>query len=175
MADSICVVCDWLLPADKHDWLVRGVCERKFPLDYSDLTVTVQSWVNDCAIPGRKGPAMAAALMRYSVILTTWFWYESENIYKKGLFPKFQLIPILHFQVMHDLCCFIAPIDYCVEFSQNRRPDFLWNCSHFILKCLQPNSFREMCFLEKSYKKMHKIQILTILRAPYIQNQGECL
>ena len=44
-------------------------------------------------------------------------WHESEDINKKSLFPKFQLLPILHFQV--NLCmiivCFIAPIDYCVE------------------------------------------------------------
>ena len=26
-------------------------------------------------------------------------WYESEDINKKSLFPKFQLIPILRFQV----------------------------------------------------------------------------
>ena len=42
-------------------------------------------------------------------------WYESEDINQKSLFPKFQLIPILHFQVMHDYVYFIAPIDYCIE------------------------------------------------------------
>ena len=43
-------------------------------------------------------------------------WHESEDINKKkSLFPKFQLIPILHFQVMRDNVWFIAPIDYCVE------------------------------------------------------------
>ena len=42
-------------------------------------------------------------------------WYESEDINKKSLFPKFQLIPILHFRVMHDYVGFIAPIGYCVE------------------------------------------------------------
>ena len=39
-------------------------------------------------------------------------------VYKKSLFPKFYLIPILRFQVMHDYhLYFIAPIaiDYCVE------------------------------------------------------------
>ena len=33
-------------------------------------------------------------------------------------FPKFQLIPILHFPSsydMHDYVYFIAPIDYCVK------------------------------------------------------------
>ena len=42
-------------------------------------------------------------------------WHESEDINNKSLFPKFQLIPISHFQVKHDYVCFIAPIDYCVE------------------------------------------------------------
>ena len=42
-------------------------------------------------------------------------WYESEDINKKSLFPKFQLIPILHFRVMYDYVRFIAPIGYCVE------------------------------------------------------------
>ena len=93
---------------------------------------------------------------------------------KKSLFPKFQLIPILHFQVMHDVC-FTAPTDdpYCVDLSLVDKT-FCENCSHFILKWLQPNSFGEMCFLE-SYEKMHKIQILKILRAPSIWNQGVCL
>ena len=42
-------------------------------------------------------------------------WYESDDTNKKSLFPKFQLIPILHFWVMHDYVRFIAPIGYCVE------------------------------------------------------------
>ena len=42
-------------------------------------------------------------------------WHESEGINQKSLFPKFQLIPILRFQVMHDYVCFIALIDYSVE------------------------------------------------------------
>ena len=42
-------------------------------------------------------------------------WHESEDENKKSLFPKFQLLPILRFQVMHDYVWFIAPIDYCVE------------------------------------------------------------
>ena len=41
--------------------------------------------------------------------------HESEDINKKSLFPKFQLIPSSNFQVMHDYVCFIAPIDYCVK------------------------------------------------------------
>ena len=46
--------------------------------------------------------------------LTPW-WHESENINKRSLNPKFRLISILHFQVMHDYVWFIAPIDYCVR------------------------------------------------------------
>ena len=42
-------------------------------------------------------------------------WHESGDVNKKSLFPKFQLIPIWRFQVMHDYVCFTAPIDYCVE------------------------------------------------------------
>ena len=42
-------------------------------------------------------------------------WHESEDISKKNLFPKFQLIPVSRFKVMHDYVCFIAPIDHCVE------------------------------------------------------------
>ena len=42
-------------------------------------------------------------------------WHESEDINEKIIFPKFQLIPILQFQVMHNHVCFIAPIVYCVE------------------------------------------------------------
>ena len=41
--------------------------------------------------------------------------HEPEDINKKSLFPKFQLIPIVRFHVMHDFVCFNAPIDYCVE------------------------------------------------------------
>ena len=41
--------------------------------------------------------------------------HKSEDINKKSLFPQFQLIPILRFQVMRDYVCFIAPIEYCVE------------------------------------------------------------
>ena len=42
-------------------------------------------------------------------------WHESEDINEKSLFPKFQLIQILCFQVMHDYVCFIAPIDYLLN------------------------------------------------------------
>ena len=46
-------------------------------------------------------------------------WHELEDINKKkkkkSLFPKFQFIPTLRFQVMHDFVWFIAPIDFRVE------------------------------------------------------------
>ena len=42
-------------------------------------------------------------------------WHEWEDINKESVFPKFQLILILRFQVMHDYVWFIAPIDYSVE------------------------------------------------------------
>ena len=72
-------------------------------------------------------------------------WHYSEDINKRSLFPKFQVIPIWHFQVMRDHLCFIAPIDNCVELSLMDKT-FCENCSHFILKWLQHNSFGEMCF-----------------------------
>ena len=36
---------------------------------------------------------------------------------------------------------------------------------------IQPFSFGEMCFLQETYEKMEKIQILKILIVPSIQNQ----
>ena len=72
---------------------------------------------------------------------------------------------------MHVCVRFIAPIDYCVELSLVDRT-FCENCSHFILKRLQPNSFVEMGFSEESYINIQKIQIL---RVPSIQNQGVSL
>ena len=43
----------------------------------------------------------------------------------QSLFRKFQLIPILRFQVMHDYMCFIAPRDYCVKIIKSHVQDFL--------------------------------------------------
>ena len=42
---------------------------------------------------------------------------KSEDINMKSLFPKFQLIPILHLQVMHDFVVFHCSIYYCVELN----------------------------------------------------------
>ena len=70
------------------------------------------------------------------------------------------------FHCSHRLLCWI---------KSRVRDFFCENCSHFILKWFQPNSFGELCFLEESYWNMQKIQILKILRAPSIQHQWVCL
>ena len=62
-------------------------------------------------------------------------WHESEDINKKILFPKFQLIQNLHFQVMHDYVWFIAFIDYCVEWSLVCET-FLWKLLLFHTKMI---------------------------------------
>ena len=60
------------------------------------------------------------SLKEYSLILTTSFnGMNQADVNNKYLFPKFYLIPILHFQVVLGFLCFIktfiAPIEYCVE------------------------------------------------------------
>ena len=40
-------------------------------------------------------------------------WHESEDIYKKGLFPKFQSIPSLRLQVKHDYVHWYSSILLC--------------------------------------------------------------
>ena len=82
--------------------------------------------------------------------------YESGNIYKWSLFPKFQLILILCLwnlfpkfqlililclQVMHDLICvFHCYTDYCVELII-MYDNLCENWTHFILKWFQRNYF----------------------------------
>ena len=48
-------------------------------------------------------------LKEYSVILLISFYDMNQKIINKWLLPKFQLIPILHLQVMYDFYvhCFI--------------------------------------------------------------------
>ena len=58
-------------------------------------------------------------------------WHESEDVNKKCLFPKFQLIPILRFPVMHDYVYFTAPIDYCVDMNSLVSETFLWKLLSF--------------------------------------------
>ena len=43
---------------------------------------------------------------------------------------------------------------------------FCENCSHFVLKWFQSNTFGEMCFLEESYENMQKNQILKFWERP---------
>ena len=80
-------------------------------------------------------------------------WHDSKDINKKSLLQKFELILILCLQVMHNYVWFITPIDCCVELIILDKT-FCENCSHFIKKWFQPNSFAEICFLEERYKKM---------------------
>ena len=70
-------------------------------------------------------------LKSYSVILTAPFYDIFRRYTQKSLFPKFWLIPILCFQVVHDYVCFIALIDYCVELRLADKT-FGENCSHFM-------------------------------------------
>ena len=45
----------------------------------------------------------------------TFLWHESEDMNRKILLPKFQLIPILRLQVMHDYVYWHCSIDYCLN------------------------------------------------------------
>ena len=73
----------------------------------------------------------------------------------KSLFPKFQLIPILRFEVMHDYVCFIAPMVHFVELSLMYKT-FCESCSHFILKWFQPYSFWGIVLLRGELQKYAK-------------------
>ena len=56
-------------------------------------------------------PGCSSRNVFHSVIFTTSFlWHQSEDINQKSLFPKFQFIPVLRFQVMYDYVCSIASI-----------------------------------------------------------------
>ena len=75
---------------------------------------------------------------------------------------------------MHDYVCFIAPIDFCVELSLIDKTF----CKIVLISYWKDFSLipmGEMCFLQESFEKILKNQILKILRAPSIQNQGVCL
>ena len=49
------------------------------------------------------------------------------------------------------------------------------NCSHFILKWFQSNSFGEVCFLEESYKNMQKNSNFENFETASIRHQEVCL
>ena len=81
-------------------------------------------------------------LKGYSVILTTSF----QDMHKRSIFPEFQLIPILHLQVMHThtlLYTLICWINY-------RLWKFMRTFLHFIPKWFLQNSFREICYLGRA-------------------------
>ena len=58
------------------------------------------------------------------------FYGINQKIIKKAYFKKFQLIPILRNQILHDYVCFIAPVDYYVELK-SRVWDSLWKFLSF--------------------------------------------
>ena len=45
------------------------------------------------------------------------FYDESEDILTKKLLAKFQVIPILHLQVIHDYMHWHCSIEYCIKLS----------------------------------------------------------
>ena len=71
--------------------------------------------------------------------------HKSVDCYKKkSLFPKSQLLPILHLQVRHDYVHSIVPMEHCVELvlvdeTSCKKQNKKW--SHFIRKWFQRNSF----------------------------------
>ena len=92
---------------------------------------------------------------------------ESEDINQKSLFPKFQLIPILCFQVMYDYVLVTAPQTTVLHKVSSMRLSV--NCSHFLPKWLQLNSFGEMCFLEGNYQNMQKKSNFKISEHPLFE------
>ena len=97
-------------------------------------------------------------------------WHESEDINTKSFLPNFSWFQFCIFKLCMILC-FIASIDYCIA-SSLMYETFCANCSHLILKWLQPNSFGGSMLLRGELQKMQKSQILKILRVTSIQHQG---
>ena len=86
------------------------------------------------------------------------------KILKKKVIYKFQLIPTLSLQVMPDYVHCHFSLDCCVRMS-----DFYVKITLISLL----NFFEEMCFLEESYEKMKKNQILTIFEsAIYVKSRS---
>ena len=68
------------------------------------------------------------------MILTASFYDMNKKILTKtSLFPKYQLIPILHLQVMHDYVHWHYSIDFCVELILVDE-DLCESCFYFTLK-----------------------------------------
>ena len=87
------------------------------------------------------------------MILARYFYGMNQKIAGK-LLLKFQLIPMLCFQILHDYACSIAPTGYCVELNIVDET-FCENCSHFV-HSEKIHSFGEICFTE-NVQKMLKI------------------
>ena len=103
-----------------------------------------------------------------SMVSNNSFYDMNQKILtKKWLFPNFQLIPILHLQVMHDNGHWHCSIDYCVKLILVDET-LCENCfiSHWNDFCFIPlgkcDSWRT------ATNRWKKIQILNILRAPSI-------
>ena len=67
-------------------YAIKGIWKCTSQLKGDIITPAVETWI--------KGT--------FSDFNNIFLLHESEDINKKSVFPKFQLIPILHFQVMHD-------------------------------------------------------------------------
>ena len=76
---------------------------------------------------------------------------------QKSVCPKFKMIRTFSSYRMYDYVYFIV----LNKVSCPRL--FCENCSHFILKWFQPNSFGKVCFYRVHHKHMQKIHILKIL------------
>ena len=88
---------------------------------------------------------------------------------QKSLFIKFQLISILHLQVMNNYVHWNCSIDYCAR-SIYLQQLWLWKLFLFSpWKRFLLFSFEEMCFLEERYQKLQKNQIFTLLEPPLWQ------
>ena len=92
------------------------------------------------------------------------FWHESEDINNNNNNNKIisKISVDFSFMLNSSYAWLCVPIDYCDELSLVNET-FCENCSHFLLKWLQPNSLEE---LRKDEKKN---QILKILRVPAIE------
>ena len=93
-------------------------------------------------------------LKEYSMILTISFLTWIRRYEQKKLTSKISVDSNFTFTSLYAwLCAWHCSIDNCVKSSLDDET-YAKNCSHFIKKWFQPNSFREMCYLGESYKWM---------------------
>ena len=81
----------------------------------------------------------------------TFLWYKSEDMNKKRLFPKFQLIQILLLQVMHDYVHWHCSIDYCVKCTFTIQVH--WANDHFKSCVSDIICFDILFFINYEYRK----------------------